>query len=341
MSSHDSPRTAREETGLLWLTFLLVGILVLSVFFVWVLFFSPMGQSDATLVDFNKDLHSVQRRIPSPKQQDVLRVAVAAMISPKDTLDVYGELIEYLGEKLQMKPKLVQRMTYREINDLLEEGKIDLGFICTGPYLQLMKNSEIQALVTSVVHGKAYYRAYIIVPRKSPVRGLQELKGKVFAFTDPDSLTGFLYPNLRLQRKGENAETFFAQTFFTRSHSDSIHAVSYDLADGASVNSLVYDYLQNMDPERTNECRILEVSQPLGMPPVVMGPTVPDALRQRTRDVFLGMDKDPYGKEILKRMEIDAFIPAETIRGLYEETRAWAYPDGEKATLAHRSSSGS
>ena len=325
-SSPDARQPQEKKSGAHWVVALLLGSFILLVIFVWVLFFSPTGQSRAVTVDFNRVLPATHGDRPQPRKPE-LHIAVASMISPEHTFEVYGELIQYLGEKLDMQPKIVQRMTYREINDLILNGSIHLGFICTGPYLQAMPTGRMQALVIPVVNGKRYYRAYLIVSRKATYESFEDLRGKTFAFMDPDSLTGFLYPNALLRTMGEDSESFFERTFFVHSHSDLLHAVTFNLADGASVNSLVYDYSQRWGPEETAECRILAASEPLGMPPVVAGPATTPSLKSGIQQVLLNMDEDSSGKEILKRMGIDEFVPADTIRDLYEESRARYFPE--------------
>ncbi|MDP2948214.1 MAG: PhnD/SsuA/transferrin family substrate-binding protein [Chloroflexota bacterium] len=73
----------------------------------------------------------------APPGQQVLRMAVAPVVSPRETFaSSYQELLNYLGEKLQMPVELVQGKTYAEINDLVRSGDVTLAFVCTNPYLQ-------------------------------------------------------------------------------------------------------------------------------------------------------------------------------------------------------------
>ena len=90
------------------------------------------SDSDKVVVDFSKTVPVArpgERASPTPP----LRVAVAAMISPKETFDLYRQLLAYLGRKLGKDLEFVQRKTYAEIDELLKKGEIDLAFICSGP----------------------------------------------------------------------------------------------------------------------------------------------------------------------------------------------------------------
>jgi len=58
----------------------------------------------------------------SPNDTKPLRVAVAAVISPKGTVESYGDLLAYIGRKLNRRVELVQRQTYAEVNGVARCG---------------------------------------------------------------------------------------------------------------------------------------------------------------------------------------------------------------------------
>ena len=139
-----------------------------------------------------------------------LRVAVAAMVSPKETFDLYRQLLAYLGHKSGKDLEFVQRKTYGEIDELLRKGEIDLAFICSGPYVAGRGKFGFESLAVPEVHGSHFYRSYLIVNKDSPYRRLEELKGHTFAFTDPDSNTGKLVPTYWLAEITSDRKPFLA-----------------------------------------------------------------------------------------------------------------------------------
>lgn len=64
-----------------------------------------------------------------------LRVSVAAVISPRGTAESYQPLLAYLSAKLNRPVELEQRRTYAETNNLVEQGQVDLAFVCTSAYI--------------------------------------------------------------------------------------------------------------------------------------------------------------------------------------------------------------
>ncbi len=237
-----------------------------------------------------------------------LRVAIAGVISPKETLRTYNQMLDYLGKKLDRPVQLVQRSTYAEINELLRSGNADLAFVCSEAYVQGNRDFGMEMLVAPEVRGEALYYSYIIVPRDSSVRQVQDLKGKTFAFTDPLSNSGRLAPTYLLFQMGETPDSFFSKYVFTYSHDNSIKAVAEKLVDAAAVDSLVYDYTIAKSPEYSGKTRIVWKSPPYGSPPVVVHPAINADFKQELRDILLRMNEDDAGKAILHDLMIDRFV---------------------------------
>jgi phosphonate transport system substrate-binding protein len=265
------------------------------------------GDGDSRLVDFGKTIAVARPETPSTGGRH-LRVAVAAMVSPKETFVHYRELLTYLGEKLNQKVDMVQRKTYGEINELLGKGEIDLAFVCSGPYAMEKDKYTFELLATPEVKGSHFYQAYLIVSEKSPFKDLDDLRGKTFAFTDPDSNTGRLVPTYWLEELKEQPETFFRQTIYTYSHDNSIMAVAKGMVDGASVDGLIWDFYNQKNPTVTNATRVIRKSDPYGTPPLVASKSLPTEVKERIGRLLLSMHEDPKGKRILDQLMIDRFI---------------------------------
>lgn len=241
--------------------------------------------------------------------QPPLRVAIAAVISPKGTVESYAPFLDYLAERTGRPVELVQRQTYAEINNLVRGGDVDLALVCTGAYVQGHDAFGMELLAAPQVGGETVYYSYIIVPAGSPARSLADLQGQTFAFTDPLSNSGHLMPVYLLWQMGQTPEDFFERTIYTYSHDNSIRAVAEGLVDGAGVDSLVYEYALSRDPSLAERVRIVARSEPSGMPPVVVPPSLAADLKTALRDVLLTMVQDEAGRAVLDELLIEQFVP--------------------------------
>lgn len=262
----------------------------------------PVLQKDRPVPSFS--ISGVQH----PPKSQTLKVAVGAMISPRDTEIYYQQLLRSLGEAIGANVELVQRKTYAEVNDLLISGVIDLAFICSGPYAIGTEQHALPLLSTPEVQGQHTYQSYLIVHKDSPIERLEDLRGKTFAFTDPDSNTGSLVPRYWLQQKGYTPERFFKETIFTYSHDNSIFAVAKGMVDGAAVDSLIWNFYQHNNSELTAKTRIIQESEAYGIPPVVASPTMPEERRSAIQRALLTMHETSSGKNILQKLLIDRFV---------------------------------
>jgi phosphonate transport system substrate-binding protein len=194
---------------------------------------------------------------------------------------------------------------------LLGKGQIDLAFICSGPYVTGKEKYGFELLATPEVQKSHFYQSYLIVNKASQFKGLEELRGQVFAFTDPDSNTGKLVPTYWLSQMAERPETFFSKTIYTYSHDNSILAVAKSLVDGAAIDSLIWEYYHRKNPVFTSKTRIIHKSEPYGIPPIVASAFLASDLKNRVRQVLFSMHRDPGGQKILSELMIDRFTPTQ------------------------------
>jgi ABC-type phosphate/phosphonate transport system, periplasmic component len=139
----------------------------------------------------------------------------------------------------------------------------------------------------------------------------EELAGRRFAWSDPDSNSGYLYPRSYLASLGYAPDRFFRRTFFTWGHRRSIIAVAEGLAEGAAVDGYVWETLARRDPALTGQTRIILRSPLFGFPPIVAAPNLPETDQTRLREILIGQAGDATGRALLAELNLDGFVTAE------------------------------
>lgn len=281
---------------------------------------------EAVEIDFD-DVVTDNQTDPATDAHPVIRIAVAAMISPKETYQYYMDLLNLIARRLDRNVVFVQKKTYGEVNDMLKQNELDLAFVCSGPYVSGKEDFGMEIIAVPVCHGETVYHAYFIASGKSDIHSFEDFRGKTFVFTDPLSNTGFLVPTYYLAMRGESAESFFGKTYFTNSHDNSIQAVADGLADGASVDSLIYEFMKARKPELTEKTIVVDESPPYGIPPVVVPPSLSPELKEDLAAIFMSIHETPEGKAILEKIQIDRFIAGDdrdydTVRELRKYLKA-------------------
>ncbi len=238
-----------------------------------------------------------------------LRVAIAAVVSPRASYRYYDDLLAYLSDRLGRPVRRVQRSTYAEVNNLMRHGGAEVGLVCTLAYVLGNRDFGMELLAAPVVAGQQVYYSYTIVPNDSTAQSVSDLAGTVFAFTDPLSNSGRLSPLFALRQLGHAPDTFFGRYIFTYSHDNSIRAVADGFVDAAAVDSLIYDAMVESDAAIGSHLKVIATSPAYGIPPVVVHPAMEPRTKDDVRSIFFEMDQDPQGRVILATLDIDRFAP--------------------------------
>ena len=299
---------------------ILVGAIIIFITATILVAFSALAERSVAVVDFEDGMldAGIEDGV-SGDARPTLRVAVAAMISPEMTRQYYDALLNLVGDRLGYRTVFLQKRTYEEVNELLERKEVDLAFVCSGPYVHGHKAFGLEILVVPVVHGQKAYYSYFLAGKGSGNKSLEDLRGKEFALTDPHSNTGCLVPRFILSQRGEAPESFFGEQFFTYSHDNSIKAVADGLADGAAVDSLVWEFTNAVDPTYTARTVIIEKSPPYGIPPIVVHPELNVQIKAGLKKSFLSLHEDGEGARLLRRLQIDRFEPGDD--AMYDSVR--------------------
>lgn len=225
-----------------------------------------------------------------------------------------------LEEQLDQEVQFVQRGSYGEITDLLLADQLDLAWVCGYPYVE--HDDRMKLLVVPQYQGKPLYRSYLLVPTSdTSTNSIVELGSRVFAYSDPQSNSGYLVPRTELIRHGIDPRRFFSKAFFTFAHRKVVEAVASGLAAAGEIDGYVFDTLAKQIPEAASGVRVAWRSPEYGFPPIVTRRSLSVETYARLQAALLSMTEDADGRDLLSRLNLDRFVIADDavfngIRGL-------------------------
>ena len=225
----------------------------------------------------------------------------------------------HLESRLERPVRFVQRGSYREIVDLLLGDGVEAAWLCGHPLV--LHESKLAVVAVPRYQGAPLYRSHLIVPNSdAATQQVLDLKGRVFAYSDPLSNSGFLVPRAEIAASGTNPSSFFRRSFFTFSHRKVVDAVRAGLADGGAVDGYVWDTIASQHPPSVAGLRVAWRSALHGFPPVVARRNWDGVEARLLGDALRDMAGSPEGRGILERLNIEGFEAPRP--GQYESIRA-------------------
>ena len=249
--------------------------------------------------------------MPLAASQPVIRIGLTPVILD-DRTQFLHRWRQWLESRLGVPVEFIQRPRYRDITNLLLNRTLTAAWICGYPFVR--NRAQLRLLAVPVYQGKPLYRSLVITGTVGqPPTSLEGMAGKVFAFSDPDSNSGYLYPVYRLRETLHTQPRFFRRRFFTWGHRNTVEAVATGLADGGAVDGYVWEAMARQYPRYNEQVRVIERSPEFGFPPLVTHKDLSDTIHKRLAATLHQMHTDPDGLELLQSLYLDRFVPGDPV----------------------------
>lgn len=168
----------------------------------------------------------------------IVRFGILSGENEKDRVARYTPFEKYLEQKLGVDVEIFTAGNYDGVVQALAAGQIEFAFLGSSAYAAAWTASEgkvIPLLAAQEQDGSTGYFSVITVRCDSGYKTLDDLKGKVLAFADPDSTSGYAVPNYNLAQQGYDPTTFFSAIPFSGSHEAGVQGVVNKQFDAAAT----------------------------------------------------------------------------------------------------------
>ena len=168
-------------------------------------------------------------------QPETITVGVIPGGNPEKLREQGLALAKALQEKLQIPVNIYLSKNYIGLVEAMRSKKVDFAFFSSSTFVFAEQQAQAKVLLKTVWQEPFYYST-VIVPTNSKIRKLQDLKGKKIVFVDEKSSSGYLYPQVALQKLGiKNSD--FKEAAFSGNHKESIQFLEAGKVDAAAVYS--------------------------------------------------------------------------------------------------------
>lgn len=244
-------------------------------------------------------------RVPAARAARPFRFGLTPVFLSSD-LELLEALQRYLTLAMGTEVQLVLKRTYQEITSQLVSGLLDAAWICGFPFVAY--RAELELVAVPIWRGKTTYQSYLIVSEGREASSLDDLRGDIHAFSDPDSNSGYLVTRALLVEKGVKPQDFFQRTFFTYGHRNVVRSVATGLSQSGSVDGYVWEVMTQTEPELARQTKPAWRSDWMGFPPVAT--STANASSEgvaRLRQALLGMQQVLIGRDVLNLLRLDGF----------------------------------
>ena len=231
-----------------------------------------------------------------------IRLGSVAMDIPAEMYRRLTPLTKYLSESLKRPVTLKLSPSMSVAIDEVSNGNVELAYLTPVAYLKARAKGEAHLVVKTRTSGKASFRLMIAVRDGSPIRRVQDLKGKTFAFGDKAAILQravVVGAGMPLENLGE---------YKFMGHYDTIAkgVPNGDFDSGILKDTTASDW-------KHRGLRVLHSSAPLPPYNIVASSKVDAKLLKQIRQAFLALDiRNPEHKKVIQALddEYDGFAPA-------------------------------
>lgn len=242
-------------------------------------------------------------------------MAFVASVESRDLVVSGDELAGLLEKRTGYSFKTAVLTSYAAAIEAMGAGKADIVWYPPFSYVLAHEKVGARVILMTIRGGSRWYRGRIIVRKDSGINKLEDLKGKRFAFVDPLSTSGSVYPKLLLKEKGYDPETFFSRAIYAGGHDKAVIAVYNRQVDGAAIygngDTDARDRVIGTIKDVKEKTKVIALTEPIPNDTVAVSKDLPPEVVAKVRDALVAISRSEAGRRaVLALYGVDGLVPA-------------------------------
>jgi phosphonate transport system substrate-binding protein len=221
-----------------------------------------------------------------------------------ETAQVKNVFDQDLSAAIGLPVKEYHATDYTAVVEAMRTGEAQVAMFGPFSYVHAVDRSDAECFVTTATNGQSGYYSHIIVRSDSDIQTLEDLRGRTFAFVDPESTSGNVVPSneimnampdlgLTFDELHVNGK-FFESVIFAGTHPNAVQAVAKGDVDAASVTSATVDLEIRNGNIDEGALRVIHISPLIPSSPYAYHKDLSDELKAKLREFFLSYDSKDY-----------------------------------------------
>jgi phosphonate transport system substrate-binding protein len=238
-------------------------------------------------------------------------------VEPYDTaarlVPIYQKVGELIGDKLGCKVEVFVATSYNAEIEAMRNGKLEIGEFGPLGYVlahQVAKAEAAAAFGTADGKPDTYWASIVTYPG-SGIKTVAEIKGHSFAFSDPASTSGHLFPAYGLRKAGLDPDKDI-RAIYAGSHTSSFEALYNHKVDAGELNSEQLESAKQRGHYKDGDLVFLWKSDPIPTDPFAVRGDLPAAFKTQVIEVLQNLDLstlDAADRKIMVGAGITRLVP--------------------------------
>lgn len=256
-----------------------------------------------------------QTKPPLGSEQNPIKMAMVPSLDTKKLVASGEKLAELMHKETGLHFEVSVPMSYAAVISAMGAGKVDVGWLSPIPYVIAHDTYGVEVVLTTVRNKSTKYWSFIVARADSGIKGLSDLKGKRFAYGDPVSTSGAIYPKHLIRASGHDPEGFFSNVIYAGAHDKVVLAVYNKQVDaGAIYGGVVSDAREKVVetiPDVMGKTRVIARSLEIPNDTVSIRKGLPPDLVEKMTEGLLKVASSDEGRiAVMSLYGIDGFVKA-------------------------------
>ncbi len=252
---------------------------------------------------------------PRRVEAKTITLGIVSETHQAEVAEHFRDFVRYVARKLssgsEIEGRVIVAPAMLPLARLLEQRQVD--FYMESPYPTYVIN-DVQGAATLLLRrwkrGMAEYRSLVFAKRDSPIKRLEDLRGKTIAFEDPGSSSGYFLPKFFLLRNGfkfseksqAEPQESTGQIGYVFAYSRE-NIVDWVLANKVAAGAFSDDDYARLEEEKRSKITVLAYTDTLPRHLVSVRKDLDSALVGRLEKVLLSMHEDEEGRKVLQKTD--------------------------------------
>jgi phosphonate transport system substrate-binding protein len=198
--------------------------------------------------------------------------------------------------------------SYIAVVEAIGSSRADIGVMNSFGYLMANERYGATARLKVIRHGVDYYQGQIIAHVDSGIDTIADLEGKRFAFTDPSSTSGYMFPLKIIKENNIN----LGNTTFSTKHDSVVIMVYQRQVDAGSTyysapaaDGTIRDArarVKTQFPDVEDKIKIISITEPIANDPFVFRKDIPEDIANRFIAAIKKFIQTEQGQRIFKEI---------------------------------------